>query len=185
MGTFRTTLVIGLLLTAGVILRAAVVPRYSLEELTQNSALIVHARVLGSRVAWDERGLYLWTHYRLAPVETIKGTAGGEVIVSEPGGTLAGVTLLVSDAVQFEQGEEVVVFLYRNPLGYWRVRGYGQGKLTLVGTKDGGKRLHANVGALQLVETGGAHAAGPGGVDALDGWTLDRLRGQLRLWGGR
>jgi len=182
MGIQRTTLVIGLILTAGVDLRAAVVPRYSLEELTQNSALIVHAKVRGSWVAWDERGLYLWTHYRLEPLETIKGAGGGEITVSEPGGTLNGVTMWISDVVQFDQDEEVVVFLYRNPLGYWRVRGFGQGKFTVVESKDGGKTLHTNLGALQLVETGAATAAG---VEARNGWTLDRLRGRLRLGGGR
>lgn len=182
MGTHRTTFVIGLLLTAGVGLRAAVVPRYSLEELAHSSALIVHATVRGSWVAWDERGLYLWTHYRLEPLETIKGVAAGQVVVSEPGGTLDGVTMLVSDVVQFHQGEEVVVFLYRNGLGYWRVRGYGQGKFTLVEAKDGVKKLHTNLDALQIVETG---AAAADGAEALNGWTLGRLRGQLRLAGGR
>ena len=52
---------------------------------------------------------------------------------------------------EFSDGEEVVVFLYRTPIGYWRCYGMGQGKYTVVRSADGGKRVRTNVAGLTLV----------------------------------
>ncbi len=50
----------------------------------------------------------------LHPVRDIKGYSAGDVVLSLPGGTVGGLTLLVSEAPRFVTGERVVVFLDRS-----------------------------------------------------------------------
>lgn len=128
---FRPITAASLLAVTAGLLSAAIVPRLSLEEMTGASELIVHARVGDSFTAWDPERLFLWTHHRLDVLDVWKGRLHGPLVVSEPGGALEGVSMTFSGAVQYRSGEELVLFLYRTPIGYWRARGYSQGKVTL------------------------------------------------------
>lgn len=119
---------------------ASVVPRLAFEQLVADSPRIVHARVLDSQVA--SSGEFLWTHYRLQVLDPVKGAAPAQITVSEPGGTLNGISMQVSGAIAFRAGEEVVLFLYQTPLGYWRLRGASQGKVE-VADSPSGKRIRA------------------------------------------
>ena len=106
----------------------AVVPRVSLDQLVATSEQIVHGRVTRSWVSWDRSRQFIWTHYQIAIAESVKGAQGSTVVVSEPGGTLDGYTLVIPGVVQYRVGEEAVVFLHRTPIGYLRTNGYHQGK---------------------------------------------------------
>ena len=65
---------------------------------------------------------------------------------------------------EYSDGEEVVVFLERTPIGYWRCHGWGQGKYTVVQSAGGAKRIRTNLAGL-------AFTGRPGQS------TLDRLAG--------
>jgi hypothetical protein len=120
--------------------RATLVPSLSPEELLDQSQIIAHGRVTHSWSAWDGGHNYIWTHHQLEVIDSLRGPAARFVIVSEPGGELDGVGMKVSGALPYSVGEEVVVFLYRTPVGYLRAVGYGQGKYTV----GSGARVHAN-----------------------------------------
>jgi hypothetical protein len=120
---------IRLLLFAAITFFGAVAPRYTLEELAAHSEFIVHGRIAASRVAWDARHKYIWTHYDVAVIESIRGGPAA-IAVSEPGGSLDGVNQQFSGAVSYSAGEEVVLFLYRTPIGYLRTTGGLQGKVS-------------------------------------------------------
>jgi hypothetical protein len=107
---------------------AAVVPRYSVEQLVDTSERVVEGRVVRSWVAWDRARQFIWTHYEIAVSETIKGAPAPTVTVSEPGGALDGRTLVIPGVPQYTPGEEVVLFLHRTPIGYLRTNGYEQGR---------------------------------------------------------
>ncbi len=109
-------------------LGATTVPRRDLPELARGSALIVHGRILRQWCAWDPEHRFIWTHSRVAVYEMLKGAPHRTVTISEPGGTLDGLSMQVSGAVRFDNNEEVVVFLRDTPLHYWRVYGWSQGK---------------------------------------------------------
>ena len=117
------------LLLAAVALQGAVAPRYTLEELTSRSEIIVHGRIGASRAAWDAQHKYIWTHYDVSVIENLRGARVAAITVSEPGGSLDGVNQLFSGATAYAPGEEVVLYLYRTPIGYLRTVGGPQGKV--------------------------------------------------------
>jgi hypothetical protein len=112
------------------LVRAAVAPRLSLESLTDRSPLIIEGRVIGSSVAWDPAHQYIWTHYNIAVIDSMRG-ATSNVTVSEPGGSLDGVNQRFSGSLHYDVGEHVVLFLFRTPVGYWRTTGGSQGKFAI------------------------------------------------------
>ena len=110
---------------------AAVHPQYSLRDLTAASEIIVEGRVTRSWTAWDAKHLYIWTHHAVQTSDVLKGLRSGSVTVSEPGGTIGDVHQLFSGTVSYAVGEQVVLFLYRTPVGYLRTRGGAQGKVSV------------------------------------------------------
>ena len=81
-------------------------------------------------MAWDGKHKYIWTHYDIEPIESIRGGRAA-IAVSEPGGSLDGVNQQLSGAMPYAVGEEVVLFLYRTPIGYLRTTGGPQGKVSV------------------------------------------------------
>ena len=136
-------------LLAGVAV-AALVPRFTLENLIDRSQIIVEGRITGSRTAWDPAHKYIWTHYDVQVLDAIRG-GSSQVIVSEPGGNLDGENQGFSGALPYAAGEHVILFLYRTPIGYWRTAGGGQGKF--VEGKDG--RMTASIQGLEFVSSTG------------------------------
>jgi hypothetical protein len=154
---------------------AAVVPRVAFEQLVADSPRIVHARVLDSYVA--SSGQFLWTHYRLQVLDSMKGGLPAEVTVSEPGGTLNGLSMEVSGAVELQPTEEVVLFLYQTPIGYWRVRGLWQGKFEVTNSPTG-KRVRTTVGDPGTLPN--ARAATGISVNSLNGTLLTDFLSAIR-----
>src|SRR3954452_6393568 len=120
-------LVTNILLPA--VLSAALVPATSLEALVARSPLIVEGRIGTSWMSWDPSRRHIWTHYRVEPIKTVRGSGEG-VVVSEPGGRIGEVEETVSGSVPYAAGEHVFLFLFRTLIGYWRTTGGSQGKLT-------------------------------------------------------
>ena len=58
----------------------------------------------------------------------------GRIVVSEPGGDGGRVRHVINGVPQLKAGEEVIVFLYRTPIGYVRIFGLSQGKLSAKST---------------------------------------------------
>jgi hypothetical protein len=135
---------------------AAVAPRLTAEELTAQSERIVRGRVTRSWAAWDPVHKYIWTHYEIAVSENIRGPHTATITVSEPGGTLDGVSMQTSGTLPFAAGEDAVLFLYKTPIGYWRVAGGPQGKFIV--EHDGRVRMSAN--GVAFVDLGSTPAKG-------------------------
>ena len=114
-----------------VLLSASSLPTLSLEALVAQSDTIVAGHVVRTWTAVDSENKFIWTHYEIKVDSTLKGRAQASVVVSEPGGTLNGMTLLVPGSTPYTVGEEVGVFLYRTPIGYLRTTNYGQGKFAI------------------------------------------------------
>ena len=136
-------LVTGLLLVpdAG----ATMAPRLSFEELVARSERIVHGRCLRSWSAWDAPGRFIWTHTEIQLLDRLKGSAV-TVVVSELGGIVGGLGLAVEGVPRYQPGEEVVLFLYQTPIGYWRARGLEQGVYRVSGA--GAQELKTRVRVL-------------------------------------
>jgi len=150
--TFRQSPVVLLLLSASLSASGAQIPRLTLEDLLNRSQYIVHGRVSRTWAEWDRSHKYIWTHHEVEVVDVLRGVVAGQVTVSEPGGSLEGVHQSFSGALAYRPGEEVVLFLYRTPVGFLRVAGGCQGKFTVA--PDG--KTHANLNGLQLLEVDGS-----------------------------
>lgn len=104
-----------------------------LEWLKQNSALIVHAKLLQSYSEF--RGSHIWTVYRFAVVDEISGNAPREIEVEQPGGSTKDYTTVVAGTKDYSQAEAHLLFLWPSPTGYQSL-GFMQGSLDLVTVND-------------------------------------------------
>ena len=152
--------------------QATLVPALSLEGLVDQSEIIVHGRITNSWPAWDSAHKYIWTHHRVEIVDLLRGRAGSSVTISEPGGSLDGVSMSISGAPDYAVGEEAIVFLYRTPIGYLRSTGYGQGKYTVTAAS----RVRSNLKGVELL------SRDPKGVSlsTLEGLTVAEFKARVR-----
>ncbi|MBI3665644.1 MAG: hypothetical protein HY236_05355 [Acidobacteria bacterium] len=152
----------------------------SLEDLSDRSDLIVQARCVRTWAAWDAQKQIIWTHAELELQAGLKGAPSQRIVVSEPGGMVDGIGVLVEGVPHYQAGEEVVVFLYRTPGGLLRTRGLGQGKFTVFADRTtGALAVRNNAGRLGLVSPQGAE---PRGIqrEELDGMGLEKFLGIVR-----
>lgn len=112
-----------LLLASCLPLAGATLARLSLSDMIAQSTSIERAKVTGSYAA--AQGPLIFTHYRLAISEQLKGPAIAEIVV--PGGTLNGFQQFIAGAPQFQTGSEFVFFLWTRQDGLTLVTGLTQG----------------------------------------------------------
>jgi hypothetical protein len=150
--------------------RAAIVPQLALDQLVAGSECIIQGSVLRSWPAWDQRRQFIWTHIEVLVRERWKesgSTADRTVVLSEPGGTVGAQTMQVGGTAAYQVGEELVVFVYRTPIGYLRAIGNGQGKFTIT-QRPGSpqKYMHSDAAGLELIpESAGRRAVRMTGMD--------------------
>ena len=167
--------VAGLLLAVSGILLAAVFPRFSAEELTARSQVIVQGTVVRSWTAWDPEHKYIWTHYQVNLSDVIRGASAATFTVSEPGGSLDGANQQVSGAISYTPGETDFLFLYQTPIGYWRTSGGPQGKFVV----DSAGRVRGGATTAVYAQSAGRAAAGTA-LPTLDGLSVLDFKNRLR-----
>lgn len=102
--------------------------RVDLPELAQSADAIVHGTVRRVESRWSGDGRRIVTDVEIQVTESLKGQAGGTVLVTQPGGRVGDIGQTVSGLASFATGEEVVVFLERHGPQAFRVSGMAQGK---------------------------------------------------------
>ena len=149
-----------ILFLGGSLLHATLVPRMSVEQMIDDSALIVHGTVLRSWSGWDRARQFIWTHYELQVSDMIKGLPSVKLVVSEPGGIIGETAMQIAGAPRYEVGEEVVLFLNRTPIGYLRSSGWGQGKFGVSSLGGAGPVVRSAVAGVSFVEAQGEQPPG-------------------------
>ena len=149
-----------ILFLGGSLLHATLVPRMSVEQMIDDSELIVHGTVLRSWSGWDRARQFIWTHYELQVSDTMKGLPSVKLVVSEPGGIVGETGMQIAGAPRYEVGEEVVLFLNRMPIGYLRSCGWGQGKFGVRSLGGAGPVVRSTVAGVSFVEAPGEPPAG-------------------------
>lgn len=104
----------------------------TLEELTTTSTAVVLGRAESSRSFWNDARTQILTEVRIRVDESVKGGAGGETVVTIPGGRVGNTAYEVSDMPVFVDGEQVLVFLWEHPSGRQLVTAGAYGKLDVV-----------------------------------------------------
>jgi hypothetical protein len=146
------------------------------EDLVNGSEWIVEGQVGASHSAWDTAHKFIWTHYDVRVLDSLRGARQASITVSEPGGTLDGIEQSTSGTLPYFAGEHVVLFLYRTPIGYLRTAGAGQGKFTV--GPDG--RARAGMAGLSLV---GPQRGTP--LESIDGLPLADFKQRVRALGAQ
>jgi hypothetical protein len=154
-------------------------PRLSLEQLVEGSDRIVQGRCLRSWSAWDANHQFIWTHHEIQIADSLKGDAASTMVVSEPGGVVDGMELAIEGMPRYRTGDEMVLFLYKTPIGFWRARGLDQGKYLVVEDAAAGRRIRAGTPGAVLVEPTGVPLRGAD-LRQLDGMGLEDFKSRIR-----
>jgi hypothetical protein len=139
----RLRLVLFVLATAVTLsLYAVQMDPLSIEELAQQSTLVLHGTVLSKTCLRDPAGR-IYTKVELDVAEVWKGTLStNRFTIVHGGGILGEERAVVSGQVEYDVGEEVVTFLVLNQRGEGVTRGLTQGKFHV--GKDPNERLVHN-----------------------------------------
>jgi hypothetical protein len=108
-----------------VALPAATLERLSLDDLITKSTMIVRGKVLNSYTATS--GPVIYTHYRIQPSETLKGTPAEWWKSSCPAAWPTICDRAFAGVPQFKAGDEYVFFLWTGKSGATQVLGLTQG----------------------------------------------------------
>jgi hypothetical protein len=127
----------------------------AIEDLAQASRLILRGSVLSKTCLRDPQGR-IYTRVELGVVEVWKGSlVTNRFMIVHGGGSLGGKRAVVPGQVEYNLGEEVVVFLVLNQRGEGVTRGLAQGKFRVWKDGDSGEWLAENP----------FHGRPPSGVD--------------------
>ncbi len=118
--------------------QASTILKQAVEELARKSAVIARGRVVRAQSRWSGDGMRIITDVELAVSETLKGSPGARVRVTQPGGRVGDIAQTVSGLAAFSEGEEVLVFLGDPRGGRYLVEGAVQGKYRIDRGSDGG-----------------------------------------------
>ena len=116
---------------------SAAMIKMSLEDLTLKASIIVGGKVTGKTSEKTAEGIK--TRVTLAVQDALKGDVGQELVITQPGGVVGKLEMVVPESATFEVGEEALVFLWTRSNGEHSVLGLSQGKLPVEIDKDGRK----------------------------------------------
>jgi hypothetical protein len=108
-----------------------------LDQLTRQSAVVVHGTVKSKESRWSGDGRRILTDVQIDVRESFKGSPARTVTVQQPGGVVGDIGQRVDGLASFDVGEEVVVFLERWGAQRFQVTGAAQGKFRVQRSSDG------------------------------------------------
>jgi hypothetical protein len=148
---FASALILGAALHAAPA-AATVVVMHSLEEMTQRSDVIVHARVAAQRVERKEQ-LGIITLTDIEVIDGIKGAKPGDVLtIYQVGGSLDGEHAWIAGAHKHRIGEEMVFFAVRHGT---QIVSYGVGLGKFLVEHDGKvPGVREDIGDIAVMERG-------------------------------
>lgn len=148
-----------------------------MRELSQASSDIVVGRVERVASRWNDARTKIFTDVTVRVSQTLKG-ADGTVTFSQLGGTVGDLRQEVHGCPAFREGEEAVLFLWRDARGQAQLTGLGQGKFEI--RRDGAGRalVQRHVEGLAVREARLLRSA-PAGNSA-PGVPLDELVSEIR-----
>jgi hypothetical protein len=125
----------------------------SVEELGVDANLVVRGEVSSVRSYWNESRTRILTETTVRVTDEFKGRAGGEVRIVQMGGELDGIRMTVAGALEWQPGEDVVLFLEDSLPGQYRVSGFSQGKYSVQRDPRSGEEfvVQAGLGSAELV----------------------------------
>ena len=99
--------------------------------LVTRSHDIVIGEVTAVRSRWNDDRTRIVTDVTLRVSESLRGSAGTELVLTQIGGELDGMRYTVEGGPRFSPGEETLVFTWRDAQGRPQVSGLSQGKFDI------------------------------------------------------
>jgi len=121
---------------------ATTVAERSLRDLATESPSIVHGRVVSTSSRWTEDQSLIVTDVVIEVSDALKGSAAGQVVVTQPGGRVGKLRVDVAGTTAFRPGEETVLFLQPSADGTAIVTGLFQGRFDVVPDARGRRVVH-------------------------------------------
>jgi hypothetical protein len=124
-----------------VALRATVIVPIEFRELVTIAPVIVHGRVVDVRSDWVDGRRSVETFVTIEAAEYLKGNLGERVTFKVPGGQLGRYRTVFVGAPEFQDGDEVILFLKRSGPSYPYIIGLSQGAFRVVADARSGRRM--------------------------------------------
>jgi len=133
-------------------------------ELGKQSSHVVLGQVVEVRSFWNDTHTKVFTETIIQVDETYKGARQQTIRLLQPGGTVDNMKVTVHGALQWRQGEEVLLFVEPYRDGAYGVSGFSQGKFKVERDATGAPFIHRD--ALEGVNLVGGAAPSSSGTDA-------------------
>jgi hypothetical protein len=124
-----------------VAIHATVIVPIEFRELVSTAPVIVHGRVADVRAEWVDGRRSVETFVTVAVAEYLKGNLGESVTFRVPGGQIGRYRTVFVGAPEFQEGDEVVLFLKHSGPSYPYIIGLSQGAFRVVADPRTGRRM--------------------------------------------
>ena len=156
---------------------ATTVKRLSLEQMVRGSHRIMLGRCVSQETYWNKTRTRIYTATRFAVTEDLKGESRGAATVVTVGGTMDGLTQVVSGTPRFRENEEVLLFLEAGRSSHWILMGLSQGMFRIATDRRGMKVAYHASSGLHLVSASAETSAQTPIPTRVE---LDRLLSRIR-----
>ena len=101
------------------------------KQMGQESPLVVQGKVSSVHSFWNEKQTKIFTETVIDIDQTFKGQTRRSAAILQLGGVVDNVRMTVHGALNWKQGEEVLLFLEEYDSDRYRVAGFSQGKFNI------------------------------------------------------
>jgi len=120
---------------------ATTLRRMDLPDLVAHSQRVVHARAVSNRVYWDPTHSQIYTDTVFETIGEAKGSGPKKLTITQLGGRIDPLEMLVDGTPTFRAGEEVVLFAEPRPGGNHMIVGLSQGVMRVSTDPTTGERV--------------------------------------------
>ncbi len=128
------------------------IARATLKELSNESELIVRARVTSSHCQWEnEVQKNVYTFSDLDVIETIKGEKVNKITIRQLGGQIGDWGMIISGTPYLQKGDEAIFFLVRNG-DFFEIHSIALGLFRIFKDESGNEKAMNDLGSIQLID---------------------------------
>ena len=121
-------------------------------QLTRTSSDILVGRVQGVQSHWNSAHTKIYTDIAVQVTDALKGANAPVVSFTQLGGTVGDLRYEVEGCPAFKNGEEALLFLWRDPKGVAQLNGLGQGKFEITRDAQGRRMVQRGATGLAIQE---------------------------------
>lgn len=128
------------------------IARASLRELSNESELIVRARVTSNHCQWeDEIHKIIYTIANLEVIETLKGEKVDKITIRQLGGQIGDWGMIISGTPYLQKDDEGIFFLVKNG-DFFEIHSIALGLFRIFMDESGNEKLLNDLGDVELLD---------------------------------